>query len=591
MEAAAPPNPKQLLIERLNNDPFYGSEGPKNADIMFVGESWGSQEEKLGRPLVGTSGKEFDRILSEVRIERAACFITNLVPFVPPQGKLSSLFYSDSGLTKWGCQVDPLVAAGALALRKQIEVVRPRIIVALGNFALWALCMESPLTRLKKSEGGQLVPTGIHNWRGSMLYTRMEYGVPIPVLPTIHPAALLRDWSSRIYIVHDLRMRLPMAPDRWRPPSDVHLVPRPTFEQARDFLQSLLDTASGPAELRPIVCDIETKWRNITCIGFATSKKYAMCIPLVTKESPTKLGHYWSADQELELFVLLRKVFLHCRLLWVGQNFLYDMQYLSVWLVLGMKMRFHFDTMYAFHTLFPGLEKSLDTLSSTICEHHVFWKHETQEWLETGTLDQMLLYNCKDCIATYEIYEVLQEQVKKAEFWDRWEQMKRTAHTCFAMMMRGARRDWQVIQELKVRLMDVQQPRERALLELLPQHWIPGKQKTHWFNSASQTATMLYEVLGLKPQFDRKTKMLTTGDEALNDLKKMYPALKKVFTLMADLRSIKVFLGLYIMAAMDPDGRFRTSFNPAGTETFRFSSSKNAFNRGGNMQNISSGDE
>ena len=102
---------------------------------------------------------------------------------------------------------------------------------------------------------------------------------------------------------------------------------------------------------------------------------------------------------------------------------------------------------------------------------------------------------------------------------------------------------------------------------------------------------MLYEVLGLKPQYDRKTKELTTGDEAINDLKKLYPAFKKVFTLISDLRSIKVFIGLYIMAAMDPDMRFRTSFNPAGTETFRFSSSKNAFNRGGNMQNISSGDE
>jgi DNA polymerase I-like protein with 3'-5' exonuclease and polymerase domains len=98
-------------------------------------------------------------------------------------------------------------------------------------------------------------------------------------------------------------------------------------------------------------------------------------------------------------------------------------------------------------------------------------------------------------------------------------------------------------------------------------------------------------MLGIKIPLHRKNKTETLGKEALNELREKYPIWRPMFDLLSDIRSVGVFITHFVRAPLDPDRRMRCSFNPAGTETFRWSSSKNAFGRGANLQNLPKGDE
>jgi DNA polymerase I-like protein with 3'-5' exonuclease and polymerase domains len=93
-------------------------------------------------------------------------------------------------------------------------------------------------------------------------------------------------------------------------------------------------------------------------------------------------------------------------------------------------------------------------------------------------------------------------------------------------------------------------------------------------------------MLGLPLQRHRKTGNPTVDAQALAYLRWKAPEWTKLFNLLEDERSVDVFASTFIRAPLDSDGRMRCSFNIAGTETFRWSSSQNVFGSGTNLQNI-----
>src|SRR5271155_441119 len=157
-------------------------EGPIPARIMLVGEAPGYEEEQKGLPFQGASGQELNRMLGEAGITRSECFITNVcrerpanndinlfIPKAKKDVRANFVRFRDK-------QVAPQVQAGATLLAKEIQMVRPNVIVALGGTPLWCLTGV----------------TGISKWRGSMLYTDSDFG-SVKVIPTLHPAYVLRD--------------------------------------------------------------------------------------------------------------------------------------------------------------------------------------------------------------------------------------------------------------------------------------------------------------------------------------------------------------------------------------------------------------
>lgn len=134
----------------------YGT-GNADADLMFIGEGPGYYEDKQGEPFVGAAGQLLNRMLEEIGVRRADVRITNVILCRPP-GNRDPMPDEVETCTPW--------------LREQIELVDPRVIVTLGNFA----------TRFMLDK-----PVSISRVRGQRFPLERR-----TIIPTFHPAAILR---------------------------------------------------------------------------------------------------------------------------------------------------------------------------------------------------------------------------------------------------------------------------------------------------------------------------------------------------------------------------------------------------------------
>lgn len=131
-------------------------EGDPEAKVVFVGEAPGFHEDRLGRPFVGRAGQLLDHLLSGIGWPRESVYITNIVRRRPPENR------------------DPLpdeIAAYAPYLTRQLEVMQPKLVVALGRFAMNYFL---PLAKISRDRGTAVTLDG-----------RL-------IVPIYHPAAALR---------------------------------------------------------------------------------------------------------------------------------------------------------------------------------------------------------------------------------------------------------------------------------------------------------------------------------------------------------------------------------------------------------------
>lgn len=605
-------------------DVWHGTAGSRTPRIVFLGEAWGREEEACGSPFVGQSGKELFRMIGEALgadgLHAAAMgatsfrdwirlrdewltareiLFTNVVADRPQENELWRLFEpntkGDKSVRLKGLKPSSHVLNELERLRSQLTAVSPAVICALGNYALWATTTCCSTANIPTGTGATVsVPGGITSWRGSMLISN-ELGLQSKrILPLIHPAAILREWYLRTPTIHDMRVRIPMAlKDDWRPiPPPVVWAP-PTFLQAKARLEGWLARTQSGEPLR-LACDIETARGNITCVGWSDSPHFAMSIPLVRLDASYGFESYWSPNEETTLVKLQRTLLSHSNVSVIGQNFIYDMQYfIQQW---GVRPRLGFDTMLAHHLLFPGTPKGLDYLSSLYCRYHWYWKDDGKEWDSRGTLEQHLRYNAEDLLRTYEIATVLEPTIKKAGLQEQWQERLDLNSLALDMMERGVKIDTQRRANLSLELALTAERYEAWFARIIPDAHVKDvvqlKSKTAkpWWRSSSQQRAY-FSWLGLKLPRNRKTDRESFGKEALNILSEKHPELKRMFTALREYRSIGVFHNTFVKAPLEPNNRMKCSFNVAGTETFRWSSSENAFGRGTNLQNIPSGTE
>ena len=144
--------------------------GDRNAELMFVGEAPGEQEDLQGIPFVGRAGQLLDRYLFAVDIKREDVYIANILKCRPPHNR------------------DPLPAEEDACigyLREQVRLIRPRVIVCLGRIA--ALRLISPDFKITRDHG-------VWYERGGFLMTAVY-----------HPAALLRDPRKKDDMLADMK--------------------------------------------------------------------------------------------------------------------------------------------------------------------------------------------------------------------------------------------------------------------------------------------------------------------------------------------------------------------------------------------------
>ena len=541
--------------------------GPAPARIMIVGEAPGDQEIRESAPFVGYSGQELSRMLQEAGIIRSTCFITNVIRIKPPGGDIASFIAEKkSAITPQHKLVrDKYCMApvweGISLLEREIEMVQPNVIIALGNVAMWALTGK----------------WGITSWRGSLLECDLALpgmSRPVKVVPAYSPTMVMRQWSWRQILVHDLR-RCKVhgeSPVVTRP--DYHFVIRPDYGTAVTYLTMLLKLVE--AKPTTLSVDIETRSGHTACVGIAWSKLEAICIPLLCSE---RQDGYWTEDEEAFLTYLLYQLLTHKNAVVIGQNFSYDAQYFF--------RHMHFlpnlvrDTMIAQHVCFSNMQKGLDFLASMYCESYTYWKEDGKTWDANTGEDQLWSYNCQDAVITFEVDGVEQRNVDAMGLRPVHDFQQQLFWPVLRTMNKGIRVDTRRRNAFALELMDEIASREQWMIDVL------GESLN--IKSPKQMQELFYGALAQKPILNRKTGTVTTDDEALGRMADREPILRPLVKKIQELRSLGVFLSTFVNAPLDVDGRMRCSFNIAGTETYRFSSSQNAFGSGLNLQNIPKG--
>lgn len=144
--------------------------GNPNADLMFVGEAPGADEDIQGEPFVGRAGQLLTKIIEAINLNREDVYIANVIKCRPPQNRNPEPDEVE--------QCEPF-------LFRQIETIKPKVIVALGKFAAQSLLKTTePITRIRGRE---------YTYRDAIL------------MPTYHPAYLLRNPSSKREVWEDMK--------------------------------------------------------------------------------------------------------------------------------------------------------------------------------------------------------------------------------------------------------------------------------------------------------------------------------------------------------------------------------------------------
>lgn len=314
-------------------------------NIALIGEAWGEQEERERTPFVGPSGYELTRMLDEAGISRADCFLTNVLNLRPHNNKLEAFCGTKAEAIKGypalikGRYLRSEFAGELDRLGDELVSVNPNLLVALGNTALWALTGKTFISKL----------------RGTTTISTLTVD-GFKVLPTYHPAAVLRQWELRPTTVIDLMKAKREAefPEIRRPKRTIWI--EPSLEDIDEFRSKYINNA------KRLSVDIETAGNQITCIGFAPSERLAIVIPFT---DPRKLGRsYWPTLQhEQKAWVIVRSILSNPRPPKVLQNGLYDIAFL--WRSVGIKVfGAEEDTMLLHHALQPESLKGLGFLGS-----------------------------------------------------------------------------------------------------------------------------------------------------------------------------------------------------------------------------------
>lgn len=536
--------------------------GPREGGLMIVGEAPGAEEERRGMPFVGMSGDLLNKMLQEAGLSRHNARIVNVCPWRPAGNDISSLFMTKSRAKKEGRSEvngrypDSPIVLGLAELHREIEEMNPKVILCLGETALWGVTGKS----------------GISFWRGSEIMWRDRV-----VIPTYHPAAVLRQWSLRYTCVRDMqRVRTALA-DGVKPmlPDSAEIHTGMPFDFYMGVMKGLMDRVAGGKHVW-VAVDVETdiKTKEIRCVGLAFDDR-AVVIPFMDREG----RNYWNRNDQVVLADTLRELLVTPGVMVVGHNFAFDQQVMRASKYLGFTPPLAFDTMIAQHTAWPGLLKALDYCASVYFDHYCQWSLSAEDWKRGVDDEKLWYYNGIDCIVTLRLVPILTKLLEHMNLADQFAEQMRTGRVLLEMMQRGLRIDLDKREEL----------RQKATAAMGEQvEWLRTVLRDPEFNpkSSAQVKELLYDKLRLKPIKHRKTQKDTADKEALAELRKQEVLLQPLIDGILNYRSLGVLTSTMLSAEPDPDGRMRTSYNLCKAHTFRLSSSTNVFGRGMNLQNV-----
>ena len=358
--------------------------------IFLLGEAQGENEAQIGKGFVGTSGVELLRMLNEASV----------ITFTPADNEYINRYYQTYDPQMIDCvwnlhpelyrsnvfqqhppgnRIEHFCGTKAEALKGYPALIKgkyvraefghelerlgdelvehnPNLILCLGNSALWAMAGA----------------TGVSKLRGTTCISNHTVA-GFKLLPTYHPAAVLRQWELRPVTVLDLMKaaRESAFPEIRRKAREIWI--EPSIEDIETFYSQHI------AGCKILSVDIETSGQQITCIGFSPRTDLALVIPF--HDSRTKSRSYWpTRELELSCWRIVRRILEDAGIKKVFQNGLYDIAFLWRSVGIGVKGAEE-DTMLLHHALQPESLKGLGFLASCYCDEGA-WKQMRTETIK-----------------------------------------------------------------------------------------------------------------------------------------------------------------------------------------------------------------
>jgi len=510
--------------------------GSKTAKYVFVGDYPAQGDLVPGRSFSASYYATLNKLMTKAGIRREQCYFTYLFKERPPGGDIESYLKISRGRVK----ESSMYRHYQEMLKEELSETTANVIVAVGKEALYALTGND-------SE---------MNWRGSVIESTL-----LPdrkVIPILHPETVTKKYIYQKLVLMDLEKIKENANYPEIRSVERKYILAPSFIESMNYMKQCED-------LPEIAFDIEIVNMELSCFSIAKNPYDAISIPLVDSN-----GDYFTPDKEAELLVQLAKLLENPKQKHIGQNIIFDAFFLFE--KYGIRATNLEDSMIAQAICYPDYPKSLGFLTSLYTDLP-YYKDEGEKGFTSYGIDKNFwLYNAKDSIVALESFNKLKLELGRQNNFATYRRQVDIIYQLMYAQARGIRVDKEHMQNMSddtVEQLELikQKLKERIGYELNP-------------NSPKQVAKYFYEEKKYSPYRGKKS-----TDE--KSLKRFVTKGDKVASLILEHRKLSKLKGTYFDMVLDPrDGRFRTSYKPAGTVNGRLSSSKRLDGVGGNAQNM-----
>lgn len=341
-------------------------EGPKDYNILCVGEAPGGEEAGQGRPFVGKAGQLLEDYLGRKGIARKQVRLANLCKHRPPDNKFNALLGSDE------------LYKGLDELEEEIKRVEPNVIIALGAWPMYFLTGAHGKVKGKWTPG-----SGIFNYRGSRLPTVERWGEGRKVFCTFHPSYIRRVWKWNPVFLVDMMHAIEDSeyPELNYPQYEKYIDPAPDI---------LYDLTHEAMKADWVSLDIENfKGGRYSCVGWTwvnDGVMKAVCQTYKRHDLMKYSKEVWESE--------VPKIFQF------GTHDVGFMKRFYGWKVGGFYDGKGWDTYLATASIYPDYPRNLGFLTS-LYTRMPYYKEERTTSKETGDMETLWNYNMKDTVSTH----------------------------------------------------------------------------------------------------------------------------------------------------------------------------------------------
>ena len=511
-------------------------EGSLDSRIAIIGEAPGYEEIEQGKPFVGRSGQLLNDLLVRARIPRNSCYITNVFKQqVVKKGESFFLegecVYNKKGFIGKGITI-------RTQLIEELKTVSSNIMIPLGNPALEALTGKK----------------GITKWRGSLLWSD---AVNVKCLPTIHPAAALRQYIMKHLILFDLSRAKEEGEFKELNLPQIKYIIDSSFLEATAYLKSIIKQKTLTA------FDIEVLRGEISHVSFCNTSKEVISIPFIRN-----YNSYFTLEQEAEIFELIALILEDKAIKKVGQNLAFDTTFFFE--KYGIVTKNIEDTMIAQKLFFPDFKSGLDFITSTRTRLP-YYKDEGKSYMKIGGDERdFSIYNARDSWVCFVAFPSIADDLKRINNYTTYENQRLLIPITTFMGLKGLKVDVAGLQKEKERAQNKVEELQKKLNNIVGTELNP--------RSSQQVSTYFYIKKGLTPY---KTQGRVTADEGA--LKRIARKGYEEAKLILDIRHYANRISKYYNVTLKGD-RLRCSYKPV-TAMGRLASSEDIFGYGTNLQN------